>query len=331
MDAPNLKQTIAARRASLGRRLAHACASAGPALASSKSTLKNAASRLDAWFLVAEADVAAPGSDSLPIELNFEYLRNVSKVDALLYAQGCAAKLHKSRLSWYGVFPFMGGFLVELHDGGSGKAFAPALVEAFGANAETAAQLPEGELPVFSAVLPTAGARSIMVELAATSVVTLVMPEHHEVPVSQLPRTATLTRLQSSAGLRALRVSMATTVFSLSLLGLILLLSPGAHRVALVDNNLTPDSPLPALNQPVPPDHKQVALTYKDGKWDVLLEAKPAETMPSLRNVADAKAKGKPVKQEAAQAAPPAQAAYPRAGKLAGAPDSVIGESHEAQ
>lgn len=332
MDAHKLKNSLYARYLRFGQRLNWLTSNAGPALMNGKATAKEAAARLDRWFLVTENEFARPEQESLPVELNFEFIRNVSKVDALLYARGYAAKRHNSQLSWYGVIPFNDGFLVELHDGGSGHAYGPALIDMFETNAR-GASMSAGELPMFSAVLATAGARSVMVELSAAGVVTLVMPEQHEVPVVEVPRGARLTQLRNDAGLRALRVSMVATALSLGILGLVLLFSPGAHHVALVEPNISAESPLQALNLPVPPNQRRVALNFVGGKWEAKLEPKEAATMPTLRGaVSGDGTKQRPASRATAPGAAtgkPAVAAATPAGKLAGAPASVLGDTNE--
>lgn len=236
--------------------------------------------KFDHWLTAAEVD-AAMASDGPPIGLHFEYLRNVSKLDALFYAQGFAASQNKSLLSWYGVFPLNDGFLVEVQDGGSGKAYGPALIEAYGDRVKDAGS---AELPLLSAVIVAASGRGVMVEVTPSSVVTWTLPESDVAPVaSGLQRTSQLALRRQADGLQQLRVALTVCASSFLVLGLSILFSPGAHEVTLLDDNLAVESPLQALDRPVPPDKRAVAVRYIKGEWTVELADRPVDTRPSLR------------------------------------------------
>lgn len=69
---------------------------------------------------------------AVPIQILMGYLPEVSERDALEYAMGVADKyVTQVGLAFYAATKFGGGYIYEVHEGGSGKAYGPELVRHF--------------------------------------------------------------------------------------------------------------------------------------------------------------------------------------------------------
>lgn len=64
-----------------------------------------------------------------PMELHVNYLANVTRDDAEAYVIGYIRNKTVSENVFYGIFPFKNGFIFEIHEGGSGHAYIPTLLE----------------------------------------------------------------------------------------------------------------------------------------------------------------------------------------------------------
>lgn len=67
-----------------------------------------------------------------PIRLIIGYLPEVSRRDAIEFAQGIASKYFDQQgLTYYGAFEHDNGFIYEVQEGGDGRGYAPAIAEYF--------------------------------------------------------------------------------------------------------------------------------------------------------------------------------------------------------
>lgn len=77
-------------------------------------------------------EVAADEPRIRPIRLVMGYLPEVSRRDAIEYAQGIASKYFDQQgLAYYGAFEHANGFVYEVQEGGDGKAYAPGILQHF--------------------------------------------------------------------------------------------------------------------------------------------------------------------------------------------------------
>lgn len=70
--------------------------------------------------------------EAVPIRVLIGFLPDVSKRDALEFSQGLAEKyFEKITLAYFKVFPMDNGWAYEAHEGGSGRAYLPAILAKF--------------------------------------------------------------------------------------------------------------------------------------------------------------------------------------------------------
>ncbi len=75
----------------------------------------------------------------------FGYLEGVERKDAESYARAFGRRCLKSSEScWYAVEPLWSGYLYEIHEGGPGYSFLPALAKEIDANPGGVALVPSG-------------------------------------------------------------------------------------------------------------------------------------------------------------------------------------------
>lgn len=104
-----------------------------------------------------------------PHKVHLEYLRGVPFATATKFARSFIRNMHPTGEGWFGASPFMDGYLVEIHEGGSGHPFWPELLAAYGPVSEGA--------PAQTFVLEVTGARTVVVEFSASGVSCLLLPE----------------------------------------------------------------------------------------------------------------------------------------------------------
>lgn len=228
------------------------------------------------WDALAGDRVETPEDGAPPLSLALIYLRQASALDAQLYAQGYIDLRHTSPISWYGTHPFGTGVLVEIQEGGDGRAYAPALIERF-----TAAQAEEDD-PVIQVVLETGGTRKLWVELQAGNISTLVLPESNTDVAEDIPRRERLQRIVPRSTRRTLNLAAGAAGISFLALVFGLALLPGASVVEIPDYSLHKNAPLEALTQPPPPDMRITGYMFDKGVWVALHEPIPDHARPSL-------------------------------------------------
>jgi hypothetical protein len=81
--------------------------------------------------------------DARPIRAVVGWIEGVGIKDAIAYAKGFIEKRFEARdRSFYAVAPFMGGFLYEVHEGGSGLGYLPGVVDALTRNPDAKVWFP---------------------------------------------------------------------------------------------------------------------------------------------------------------------------------------------
>lgn len=163
-----------------------------------------------------------------PVSVHFEYLQNVSKTDAIEYALGHLRSRSRSSRTFYGVFAFGNGFIVELHEGGAGKAYLPAIL----------AQMQEAPRDFEAYPLKVrlqSGQESWYLRITTSSFSCMALPEgmnfdtDMEAPVSE----EALQRAEFRHSRRLLRASGGLLLVSLMVYGGSLLSRPEAPRLSI--------------------------------------------------------------------------------------------------
>lgn len=123
----------------------------------------------------------------LPVRVIIGYLPEVSERDALEYAIGLAEKhFDQLGLAFFDAFKFDNGFVFEIHEGGSGRAYVPKIIEYFEATGPY-----DAENPV-SVVLKT-GTRRVEVQKARSGLVSVLLPESSTAePSAQIEATSAM-------------------------------------------------------------------------------------------------------------------------------------------
>lgn len=113
----------------------------------------------------------APKSFKQPIKVLVGYLSEVTEKDAKTFAMSVAERHNTSLdISWWFVMPFDNGYLYEVHEGGSGKAFMPSVVKYF----QTA--LPASPDEPIRAYIPSA-TRTVQVDKEIEGLSAMLLPE----------------------------------------------------------------------------------------------------------------------------------------------------------
>lgn len=204
-----------------------------------------------------------------PVSLRIEHLSHVSKEDALEYATGyLKSSMNSSRL-FYGVFAFGSGFIVELHEGGSGKAFTPSILNAI-------QQYPERDFnsAPLKAVIPS-GKGNLFISVKSDTLSALELPQGRFIDVDLQATLSehSLIRAQFRHSRRLLSASAALLSLSMMVflwasyssldVPTLIVDRVAAHETALAHWNSTlawPDSELPHT------------ATFANGKWSVATE-----------------------------------------------------------
>lgn len=206
---------------------------------------------------------------SVPIQVLMGYLPEVSERDALEYAMGIADKyVTQVGLAFYAATKFGGGYIYEVHEGGSGKAFGPELVRHFTEAGPYQADAPQ-------VVHIKTAQRMVEVTRERDSVGVVLLPDDAEVqsPDWLRPRKAMTPGIPRRKGMLYAGVGLLIS-------GTIAAGLTGAF-FRLQGYALAPDQPVVAVsadvlpsqqwNQvrsvPLEPGEYVKALRYKDGKW----------------------------------------------------------------
>lgn len=113
-------------------------------------------------------------TSSAPVVVHLEHLRNVGENDAREYALGLLERRTVSKKCFYSVFAFASGFIVEVHEGGEGKAFTPKVLEAWRAYEET-----DESAPLRLKIVT--GRYDVFVSMTEQGLSTLLMPKGEEI------------------------------------------------------------------------------------------------------------------------------------------------------
>jgi hypothetical protein len=208
------------------------------------------------------------GFTPLPIRVLLGYFPEISKKDALEYAQGVAEKhFEQPGMVHYGAFEYDTGFIYEVHEGGEGKAFTPAILKYF----KSQGPFKTGEH--LSAVIKTA-TRLVEVQRLRDGIATILLPESTpRQPTAWLkgtrPLTSAMNRRTAFFGLSAL--VFATGVVAMLATGLLFRIQPFDLNVAPTKLTITtqdlPRTQWQRLSRITPGSYVK-ALRYRNGKWE---------------------------------------------------------------
>lgn len=230
-----------------------------------------AAGKARSWFKRrgenADAAVSA-GKHVRPIRLLMGFLPEVTQKDAQEFALGLAYKYcDQIGMVWYGAYPMDGGFVYEIQEGGTHKAYAPAIIEHF-------ASLPPDEPGNPTVVRLAAGQRIAQIERARTGLSFILLPEDTVLPVNEeiLPTKrlipAVPTRPQALV-VGAILFIMGTSSFIVANVARIQPYEATPNReVRIVDFNKLPSSQLDKMETIAGSGTSYVgALKLEKGKW----------------------------------------------------------------
>lgn len=221
-----------------------------------------------------------------PIKALMGFLPEVSYKDAKEYAQGIAEKhFEQIGLAYFEAFKYKSGYVYEAHEGGGGKAFAPAIIKYF----DTLGEYKAGER--HSVVLPTS-TRMLEVERTREGLVAIMLPESSDVsPTEWLHPEKSMT-----PGLH-LRTSFLLAAGVVFITGVIAMLSSGVlFRIQPYDVPLAPPedrvsvASLPlsqwARIERVTGNFYVTAIKFENNKWlePILVQEEvtaPSQTLPA--------------------------------------------------
>ena len=215
----------------------------------------------------------------MPIELHVAFLANVTRDDAEAYVIGYIRSRTVSERVYYGLFPFRNGFIYEIHEGGSGHAYVPTLLERIAAF--------DGR--EFKGIL-ISSRKKIQISHTERDFSTMAIPQDRDVRAAILiePAYSRLKAIQFNHGFQMLLMTSA-----LCLVAIGVLLAAGASRPQASEIYLeqveTTQLPLYRLrtDELASVNERKVAIRFEDGQWSiekkqveeaVMFESAPLET-----------------------------------------------------
>ena len=130
----------------------------------------------------------APPAGEHPVHLLMGYLSGVSRKDALEYARGLAGKYFlRTDMSFVAVYRYADGYVYELQEGGTGKGYFPAMLQAKkqAGDADYVACLPTAERRV-RVILGNAALQCLLLPFADTSEISPLHPSGSMTSVDNL-------------------------------------------------------------------------------------------------------------------------------------------------
>lgn len=164
----------------------------------------------------------------LPISVHLELLKNVSESDALQYVEGFIDQKTTSKRPYFGVFPFANGFIVEVQEGGSAKAYTPALIAALESDEPREAARP------LRALIHTAQ-NEMYVSISPDSLHSMVIVEGCEVQTDMTlaPSVESLSASDMDHGKRFMKTARRLFAISVGVLILAAVLQPSGPSLEL--------------------------------------------------------------------------------------------------
>lgn len=216
--------------------------------------------------LAGRTDSARPRE--LPIRILMGFLPSVTAGDAAEFALGVAEKnFDQPGIAFFDAFAYKDGYVYEVHEGGEGKAYAPAVIRHFKALPEFAA----GES--HAVVIPTA-TRSVRIERTRAGLQTVLLPESStQAPSEGLAPTV---KMRPAISKRTGVLIGGAVLFVSGFFGLLFSLiaripvyeAPPAVPVERVDYARLPSAQWQRLLL-VPPERYVKALRYENGAWRI--------------------------------------------------------------
>jgi len=229
----------------------------------------------------------------------FGYLEGVERKDAESYARAFGRRCLKSSEScWYAVEPLWSGYLYEIHEGGPGYSFLPALAKEIDANPGGVALVPSGrrvfELTVrngrpVGALLSETRSREVQSRMAVVQPADrvgdrpfgLIVPAWAPQGHVRFHAILTSRRMKRLSPAIPLQLAAAAVGF---LAGVALLLGGGVtyywspHRAPTARNfdiNRLPHRQWDTVLSAITASSYAAKLEFKDGKWTIETQAPP--------------------------------------------------------
>lgn len=220
----------------------------------------------------------------LPIRVFMGYLPEVTERDARDYALGIAERnCEQISLVYYDAFKLNDGYAYEVHEGGSGRAFLPEIIEHF------AAQGPFAKGGVDANVFIRTATRMVQVERTHDGLQAFQLPESAvEVASDWLEGTTKMTpAIQTMTSVLVVGAALFTTGFLAMTLAMVSRIQPYDPPPAPIVERATDGFNLSPLSrwttlQGVTGDEYVKALRYANGKWEL-----DRGTAPAAAPVAD--------------------------------------------
>jgi hypothetical protein len=207
------------------------------------------------------------GTETLPIRVIIGYFSDISEKDAKEYAQGIADKhCDQNSLVHYGAYQYRDGYVYEVHEGGSGRAFSPEILKHF----ESRGPLLPGE---FRAVIVKTATRIVEVQQTRDGIAAIFLPESSNAEqASWLVPTKRMTPAMNrrTTFFKASAVVFATGIFGLIATGLLFRLQPidfsaGPKPLVISASQLPRSQWSQLLN--TPEGFYVRTLRFQDNKW----------------------------------------------------------------
>lgn len=211
---------------------------------------------------------ASPGFTALPIKVILGYFPDISHRDAFEYAQGIAEKhFEQPGMVHYGAFEYDTGYIYEVHEGGEGLAFTPAILKYFKS---------QGPFKVGENLFVTikTATRLVEVQRLRNGISAILLPE--ATPRQPTPWLRAVGPLTPALNRRSAFFKVSATVFASGILtllvsGTVFRLQPYdltiGPKVQTISTATLPRTQWSALSN-VAPGFYVKALRYRSGKWE---------------------------------------------------------------
>lgn len=221
---------------------------------------------------------------AVPIKVLIGYLPDVLERDVLEYAIGIAEKnFDQLAIVYYDVFKYDGGYVYEIHEGGSGKAFIPEILDYFDTTGEF-----DSATPV-TVVIKTA-TRKVEVQKLRQGLVAVLLPESNKTPASDFinPKQDLTPAFNQRTGFFVISAAFFIVSFFAMVVAALSRYQPYEEikvpAPSKLDISKLPSSQWRKIAENVENGKIVKAVKFKDGKWELTTAdaapAAPLETAP---------------------------------------------------
>lgn len=221
-----------------------------------------------AWARLLRRRAADPTEQRLPIRLLVGFLPEVTERDAREFARGIAEKYCENlSIAYVDVAQYGTGWAYEVQEGGSGRAYLPAVLQYFKAQGEH-------EPGKSVSVIVRTATRLVKIERTRDGLSATQLPETAQEDASDwvkptLKMSPVISTMLPVLVLGGTFAGTGALAFGIANLGRIQpYMPPPAPRTERVDLSLMPHAQWPRLTNLQPGDYV-VALTYENGRWQI--------------------------------------------------------------